>query len=449
MKILIADDEQNIRESISKFLKLENYEISLAANGISTKRALEEEVFDLVILDLKMPGMTGLELLEWMQKEGQTPPVIMISAYGEIKDAVNAMKLGAKDYLVKPFDPEELLIKIKRIASERKAIEKYSDPASSSSIEMIGDSKEIKKIKDDIRKIAHTSSNVLITGLSGTGKEIAARLIHDYSTRKDKVFYPINIGGIPENLLESELFGYEKGAFTGANSLKKGIFEIANGGTLFLDEIGDMPLFLQVKILRVLQDRKIQRLGATQLIPLDLRIISATNKNIETEVKEGKFREDLYYRLNVAKIHLPPLKERVEDVAPLVEYFIGKFNKSMNKNIDNIAEEALEALKRYNFPGNIRELENVIERAFIFCEGNRILLKDIEANLYLTDKSGDGASKQLSHEISGSIKDSEKRQIILALQRWDGNRTKAAAELGISRRTLINKIKYFSLSMIF
>lgn len=447
MKILIADDEQNIRESISKFLKLENYEIALAANGMSTKRALEEEVFDLVILDLKMPGMTGLELLEWMQKEGQTPPVIMISAYGEIKDAVNAMKLGAQDYLVKPFDPEELLIKIKRISSERKAIQKYSDPASSSSIEMIGDSKEIKKIKEDIKKIAHTSSNVLITGLSGTGKEIAARLIHDYSTRKDKVFYPINIGGIPENLLESELFGYEKGAFTGANSLKKGIFEIANGGTLFLDEIGDMPLFLQVKILRVLQDRKIQRLGATQLIPLDLRIISATNKNIEAEVKEGKFREDLYYRLNVAKIHLPPLKERVEDVAPLVRYFIGKFNKSMNKNIENITEDALEALKRYNFPGNIRELENIIERAFIFSEGDRILLKDVESYLNLPDKTE--SLKQLSHEISGSIKDSEKRQIILALQRWDGNRTKAAAELGISRRTLINKIKYFNLSMIF
>ncbi|HNZ27320.1 MAG TPA: sigma-54 dependent transcriptional regulator [Spirochaetota bacterium] len=444
MKILIVDDEQNIRESISKFLKLENYEISQAANGLSAKRALEEELFDLVILDLKIPGITGLELLEWMQKEGQTPPTIMISAYGEIKDAVNAMKLGAKDYLVKPFDPEELLIKIKRVASERKAIEKYSDPTSSSSIEMIGNSIEIMRIKENIKKIANTSSNVLITGASGTGKEIAARLIHDLSLRRDKTFYPINIGGIPENLLESELFGYEKGAFTGANSLKKGIFEVANGGTLFLDEIGDMPLFLQVKILRTLQDRKIQRLGATQLIPLDLRIISATNKEIETEVKEGKFREDLYYRLNVAKIHLPPLKDRIEDVAPLVRYFIEKFNKSMNKNIEGITEDALEALKRYDFPGNIRELENIIERVFIFCEGNKILLKDIESNINLPDRTK--PSKQLSHEISGSIKDAEKRQIILALQRWDGNRTKAAEELGISRRTLINKIKYYDIT---
>lgn len=447
MKILIADDEQNIRESISKFLKLENYEIIQSANGLSAKRALEEEVFDLVILDLKMPGMTGLELLEWMQKEGLTPPVIMISAYGEIRDAVNAMKLGARDYLTKPFDPEELLIKIKRAASERKALEKYTESAYNSSIDMIGESKEIKKIKEDIKKIASTTSNVLITGMSGTGKEIAARLIHDFSPRKDKVFYPINIGGIPENLLESELFGYEKGAFTGANSLKKGIFEVVNGGTLFLDEIGDMPLFLQVKILRVLQDRRIQRLGATQLLPLDLRIISATNKNIEAEVKEGKFREDLYYRLNVAKIHLPPLKERRKDIAPLARYFIRKFNKSMNKKIEDITEDALEALKSYNFPGNIRELENIIERAFIFCEGNRLLLKDVELNLNLTDRIE--SPKQLSREISGSIKDSEKRQIILALQRWDGNRTKAAAELGISRRTLINKIKYFSITTKF
>ncbi len=436
MKILIVDDEANISELISKFLKLENYKTELASNGLSAKRLLENEVFDLAVIDLKMPGMDGMELLKWISTEGPDVPVIMISAFGEINDAVAAMKLGAKDYIVKPFDPEELIIKIKRVFEEKILIRKIE--AGKNSIEadeFIGEAKEIKEIKELILKVSDTISSIIIIGESGTGKEILAGTIHKNSTRKNGPFIPINIGAIPENLLESELFGYEKGAFTGAVEKKLGLFEIANNGTLFLDEIGEMTINIQVKLLRVLQDKKISRLGGTQLIPIDVRFICATNKNLESLISEKKFREDLFFRLNVIRIKLPPLRERKEDIPLLIGHFIKKFNKIMRKSIKQIEPEVLIILQNYSFPGNIRELENIIERAFIYCEKEIITKKDID--IKFTNEN-----KMIK---TGTLKKNEKEMIISSLHKWEGNKTKAAKELGFTRRTLLNKIKEYDI----
>ncbi|MBN2735815.1 MAG: sigma-54-dependent Fis family transcriptional regulator [Spirochaetales bacterium] len=437
MKILVVDDEKNIRESIVRYLKLEKIEALSAENGLSAKRMLEEDSFDAAVIDLKMPGMNGLELLAWIKEQGPSIPVIMISAFGEINDAVEAMKKGAKDYLVKPFDPEELMIRIKRLVMEKVNQDRVNLGMSDSNpkLELYDNSSLSKKLMHLINKVAPTDSTVLITGESGTGKEVTARLIHSKSLRADRAFVPINIGGMPENLLESELFGYEKGAFTSANTQKKGIVEMASRGTLFLDEIGDMPLSLQVKLLRFLQDKKIQRLGGTQSIPIDLRIIAATNKNLKKLIEQNLFREDLYFRLNIISIELPPLREKIEEIDQLTGIFIKKFNKTMGRSITGITQKALKKLKDYHYPGNIRELENIIERAFILADTNEISEGDI-------DLSSDNKRKIT---ITGTLAELEKETILQALNRWEGNRTKAAEELGITRRTLFNKIKEYHL----
>ncbi|MBN2546905.1 MAG: sigma-54-dependent Fis family transcriptional regulator [Spirochaetes bacterium] len=436
MKILVVDDEKNITESIVKYLKLEKIKAEACSNGLSAKRILEEEVFDAAIFDLKMPGMSGIELLKWIHEQGPSIPVIIMSAYGEINDAVESMKLGAKDYIVKPFDPEELFIRIKRIVEENLIRQKVeSGKSAESGINFIGETKEINKIKQLIEKAANTPSNVLITGESGTGKEIVARLLHEKSDRKNNNFVPVNIGGIQENLLESELFGYEKGAFTGADNKKIGLFELSSNGTLFLDEIGDMSFNLQIKLLRVLQDKKIMRLGGLNYIPINVRFISATNKNLENLIKENKFREDLFFRLNVFKIELPPLRDRAEDIPLLTGYLIQKFNKIFKKNIKSINNEALKLLQSYNYPGNVRELENIIERAFIYCESETITTKEIDLKM-------DNRQDKIK---TGKIKDLEKKLIIEALQKWEGNKTKAADELGFTRRTLFNKLKEYKI----
>ena len=436
MKILVVDDEKNIRESVIKFLTINGFEALPANNGLAAKRLMEENVFDACIMDLKMPGMDGLELLGWMKNEGPSLPVIMISAYQDVKDAVEAMKLGAKDYIVKPFDPEELLLRLNRIIEENMTKMRISSMNySGSSMEnFIGNGTKAREIKKTIGKISGTKANVLITGESGTGKEVTARMIHNLSDMKGKPFVAINMGGIPDNLLESELFGYEKGAFTGAEARKTGLFELAKDGTLFLDEIGDLPMHLQVKILRTLQEKKIQRLGGLQVIPINSRIISATNRNLEELIKENKFREDLYFRLNIIRIELPPLRERKDDITALAEYFINKFNTSMDRKIKALTKEAIERLMSYDFPGNIRELENIMERAFIFCESEIIDARDIDLK-----------EKKTKHIKSGRLKDMEYEAIVEALRRWNGNRTHAAKELGFTRRTLINKIKEYGI----
>ncbi len=435
MKILIVDDEKKFCDVIVNVFEFEQMEVQVAENGLSAQRMLESEAFTAVVTDINMPGMDGLELLKWIQEEGPAVPVIMMSGYGEIAHAVEAMKLGARDYIVKPFDPEVLIVRLTRIVENqelKKQVElgkrKNSDPG-----DWIGESLKIAEIKTLVKKIAPTPATVLISGKSGTGKEVIARAIHRLSPRSGKPFIAINIGGVPENLLESELLGHERGAFTGANSRKIGLFELASPGTLFLDEIGDMPMHLQGKLLRVIQERKIQRLGGTRSIPVDVRILAATNKNLEDMIKNGLFREDMFYRLNVIRIEVPALKDRREDIPLLAGHIIKKFNTLIGKSIQEIHPKAIKALQSYDFPGNVRELENIIERAVILAETDAITLKDLGITpatpKYIIQK--------------GTLAEIEKQAILEDLIRGEGNRTRTAKELGITRKTLLSKIKEY------
>jgi two-component system response regulator AtoC len=437
MKILIVDDEQDICDRIARLLEFEQMEVLTAQNGLSAKRMLENEIIAAVVTDLSMPGMDGLSLLKWIKEEGPEVPVIMMSAYGDIADAVKAIKLGAQDYIVKPFDPDELLFRLKRIVENQKLQRQieFGQRKSLDAQDWIGENPRMLEIKTLLEKIAPTLSTVLITGESGTGKEVIARAIHQLSPRAENPFIAINIGGVPENLLESELFGYEKGAFTGATSRKHGMFELASSGTLFLDEIGDMPMQLQIKLLRVLQERKIQRLGGTQNFPIDVRILSATNKELEDRIKNDLFREDLYYRLKVIQITLPPLRERREDIPLLAGYFIKKYNSMVGKSVQGIAPDAIKALQGYNFPGNVRELENIIERAVILADTDMITLKELEVS----------PTAPKTFVKKGTLDDIQKQVIQEALLRWEGNKTKAAEELGITRQTILNKIKEYGI----
>jgi two-component system response regulator AtoC len=439
MRVLIVDDEKNIRESIRRYLYTENIETMAAENGLSAKRLLQEQVFSAGIVDLRMPGMDGLELLKWIREEGPRLPVIMISAYGEVQDAVEAMKLGAQDYVVKPFDPEELMVRLKTIVENQRLRDQIElgGRTEQPGIEGLGRTPGMLEIARTILKVADTPSTVLITGESGTGKEVIARLIHNLSSRSDSPFIPVNVGGIPESLLESELFGYERGAFTGAERRKTGLFEVASGGTLFLDEIGEMSVQLQVKLLRVLQDGKLQRLGAVDLIPVDTRIVAATNQDLQQKVRQKTFRDDLYYRLNVVHLAIPPLRERMEDLPLLIGQLLRKLNYKLGKSIREVDPPALEQLRRYSFPGNVRELENLLERALIFAEGQTLTPADL-------------ALPQGAPPVSlppTTLEKLERQAIIDALHRWEGNRTRAAAELGITRRTLLNKIKCFGIDL--
>ncbi len=448
MKILIVDDETNIRDLMVRYMKIEGIDGTGAENAYAAQRILREEPFDGILVDLKMPGMDGLEFVKWVRDEGFRMPIIMMSAHGEITDAVDALKNGVQDYIVKPFDPEEVIIKLKNLveAQHFKTLQEMEERLPQGRA-FIGESVPIRRVKELVSRIAQTNSSVLITGESGTGKEVVARSIHEQSPVSSGPFVAINIGGVPENLLESELFGYEKGAFTGAVSRKSGMFELANGGTLFLDEIGDMPLSLQVKILRVLQERSITRLGGTEPMPINARIICATNKELESMVREGKFREDLFFRLNVVRIHIPPLRERKDDIPLLVTWMLTKLNTNMGRHFSGLTPEAMEKLKNYNFYGNIRELENILERAAIFSDGDIITAENIELR---GDVLRPDQQEKIAHSADNenlSLKDVEKQAIEKALRRWEGNRTKAANELGITRRTLITKIAEYDLDV--
>ena len=447
MRILIVDDETNIRALMCRYMKIEGREGIGAENAYSAQRILREQPFDGILVDLKMPGMDGAEFVRWVRDEGFRMPIIMMSAHGEISDAVNAMKHGVQDFIVKPFAPEEVIIKLKNLveAQNFRTLQEMEERLPQERA-FIGESVQIRKIKDTISRIATTNSSVLITGESGTGKEVVARSIHEQSTVSSGPFVAINIGGVPENLLESELFGYEKGAFTGATGRKIGMFELANGGTLFLDEIGDMPYALQVKILRVLQERSITRLGGTEPIPINARIVCATNKDLESLVREGKFREDLFFRLNVVRIHIPPLRERKDDIPLLCAWIIKKLNINMGRHFSGLTPDAMEKLKNYDFYGNIRELENILERAAIFSDGDLISEDNIELRGDVLGHVKKSSEENVSTE-GMSLKEIEKQSIERALRRWEGNRTKAANELGITRRTLITKIEEYNLDI--
>ncbi len=454
MKILVVDDEKHIRESLKRILELEGMTADTAEDGPSAQLLFMDTIYDLVIMDLRMPGMDGHQLLGWMSREGILTPVLMISAHGDIHDAVEALKNGAKDYIVKPFEPDELVYKIRETVANRRKEEllEISRRTSGGGWKLVGEGVVINSLREQIARISGVSSTVLITGESGSGKEVAAREIHARAANADEPFVAVNVGSLPENLVESELFGYEKGAFTGAEGRKPGLFELAGKGTLFLDEIGEMPQAIQVKLLRVLQERRIRRLGGTRDIPVESRIISATNRTLEELVKEGRFREDLFYRLNVVRLVVPPLRDRLEDIPLLSDHLLSILTKRMGIAGVQISSEALSRLSSYSFPGNVRELENLLERGLIYCNNGLIGAEDID----LPDSSRSTAVSlnetplqvpEKPAESAASLKDIERGAIETALKRWNGNRTRAARELGISRRTIIYKIKEYALNL--
>jgi two-component system response regulator AtoC len=452
MRVLIADDEKNIRRTVADYFALEGIECEEAENGLSAQKYLAEEHFDGLVVDLRMPGMSGLELLDWLQREGRSIPTIMISAYGEISDAVAAMKAGAADYVTKPFDPDDLLIRLRRSVEDDR-LRRLASLDREPGPELESESSAMRKVLELAGKVAPTDSTVLITGESGTGKEVLARRIHESSPRADSPFVPINIGGIPEQLIESELFGHEKGAFTGADARKRGMIEVASGGTAFLDEIGDMPQHLQVKLLRVLQEHRIQRLGATTSIPVDVRFIAATNADLEARVADGRFREDLFYRLNVIRIKLPPLRDRPEDIPLLARHFLSTMRERTGSSVTAISPEAVRALQGYRFPGNVRELENMIERAVILAEESELTPVDFDlpeasgANGRTGKRASSGVAPRdaKGEPAPRTLRDTERAAIEAALYRNEWRRQQTADELGITRRTLLNKIKDYGL----
>lgn len=448
MRILIVDDERNIRESLQRLLSLEGIEAAVAADGREALALLRAEPFDALVTDLRMPVMGGQELLEQARAEGIRCPIFMMSALGEIRDAVNALKSGATDYLIKPFEPEDFMHKLKAAVSSRRLEDEAEvDVRTGAALNrLVGEGAAMRLLRRDIEKLAGSDATVLITGESGTGKEVVAREIHAGSPRSNEPFVAVNIGGIHESLMESELFGHEKGSFTGADARKPGLFELAGSGTIFLDEIGEMPPRLQVKLLRVLQERTVRRLGGMRDIPVPARIIAATNRNIEALVSEGGFREDLYYRLNVLRVEVPPLRDRRDDIPALAEYLLSRLRSRMSKGDIGLSTDALDALAGYSWPGNVRELENVLERALIYADGDLIRAVDLELPSGYRDA---GVAKAPSVVAAGSsvtsLEDLEREAIERALASHGGNRTRAAEALGISRRTMLYRIKRYGL----
>ena len=380
-KILIVDDELTIIEVLKKLLVKSGYSVTACLNGSNALDKLKEEVFDLMITDVRLPGIDGITLLQNATDLQSHMAVIVMTAYSEVEPAIAAMKNGAFDYVIKPFNFEELLITVQRALNYEMALAENEVLKSTLTANyhfniLVGDSEPMLRVYRLIEKVAKTNSTVLILGESGTGKELVAKALHSSSPRHDRPFITVNCAAMPENLLESELFGYVKGAFTGANTNKKGLFETANGGTIFLDEISAMPLSMQVKMLRVLQEKEIRRVGGTESVPVDIRVVAASNENLEEKIERGEFRNDLYYRLSVIPIEIPLLKDRVEDIPLLVSHFLEQYEKE-NKQPAAISQDALRALFLYKWPGNVRELENVLKRAATLCENNTVLLSDL------------------------------------------------------------------------
>jgi two-component system response regulator AtoC len=445
MKILIVDDEKNIRDSLQRLLELEGMKAETAESGEAARELIEHQRFDLALVDLRLPGISGQDLVEWIRAEGFLLPVIMISAHGEIPDAVKAIQAGARDFVEKPFDSKALIGKMRKIIGETNSrnVTEAETRGQPEKPRLVGEHPLMRELREKIRKVAATDSTVLITGESGCGKEVAARGIHDTSARRSEPFVAVNVGAIPEHLLESELFGHEKGAFTSADARRVGLFELAGSGTLFLDEIGEMPQVLQVKLLRVLQDRMIRRLGGTRDIPINARILSATNRDLEARVAEGLFREDLFYRLNVIRLAIPPLRDRKEDIPLLTEHLLPRLCGRLNCGGRKISAGALRKLMEYSFPGNVRELENILERAVIYSREGLIREEDIEGGPRPESPGPVPAAEGGAGTLL--LRSAERELIEKALEEHGGNRTRAAEALGISRRTIIYKIKEYGL----
>ena len=453
--VLIVDDEKNYPLILGAVLAEEGFEIITANSAAEALDCVEASDVDLVLTDMKMPVMSGIDLLERVKKKDPDLPVIMMTAHGTVDKAVEAMEKGAYSYLLKPFDNERLIIYVNKAISMYRVIKENRRLRSAVTTRfsfgnIIGKSKQMNSVFETIRKVAPTSATVLIEGESGTGKELVAKSIHFNSTRRDGPFVPVNCSALAESLLESELFGHEKGAFTGAVAMKKGRFELADGGTLFLDEIGELTPGLQVKLLRVLQEKTIERVGSAKTIAVNIRVIAATNKNLEKEMKAGRFREDLYYRLNVVNLRLPPLSQRREDIRLLLEHFLQKFagERKSDTPITGIAPEAERLFFDYDWPGNVRELENVIERIIILCTGDTITVEDlpnsfrqsVHNSLYLEGIPADA-------KLYDTLALIEKTMIVRAMEMSGNVQSRAAELLGIGKSGLNQKIKKYNLEI--
>jgi two-component system response regulator AtoC len=451
MTVLIIDDEPGLRQTVSLILADEGYEVHAASDGEEgLARALDVQP-DIILCDVRMPRLTGLEFLEKYREGNGSAMVIVMTAYGGMEMAIQAMKKGAYDYIQKPFSPDQLVLTLKK-AEERETLRREVTRLREEVgidrryRQIVAKSPAMTKALEVAAKVAKHPSPVLITGESGTGKELVARLIHDESDRARNAFVPVNCGAIPENLLESELFGYTKGAFTGADRDKPGLFEVASGGTLLLDEIGDMPVTLQVKLLRVLQESEIRRLGDTRSRQVDVRLIAATNKDLDEEVRAGDFRRDLFYRIAVVPIHLVPLRQRRDEIPLLVHHFIEQYNRKLKLDIRGIESEAMKTLLEYPWPGNVRELENTVERALVLSDGPKITQDDLPTtitNPVNPIDNPDLPDDELSVKKHSAIL--ERRLIKAALERTGGNKTRAADLLELSSRALLYKIREYGL----
>jgi len=445
-KILIVDDDPNFIKMIQYNLQKEDYAVDLASRGEEALQKVKEEMPELVFLDIKMPGLDGIEVLKQIKLLDRNVPVIMISGQGDIETAVEAMKAGAYDFISKPFEPNELLIKARNALKNRQLLEevgtlKFELEKKYQFENMIGKSPKMQKVFGEIENVLNSEVTVLIQGESGTGKELVAKAVHYNGFRKDRPFVVVNCAAIPETLLESELFGYERGAFTGALERKIGKFEKADGGTIFMDEIGEMPPATQAKLLRVLQEREIERLGGNDKIKVDVRIISATNKNLKEEVAAEKFREDLYYRVAVFPIYVPALREHREDIPLLIAHFLKVYNERAGKGVKSVSEKAMEVLMNYAWPGNIRELENVIERAVVLIKDSTIEPEHLPRELRAAalGKRGGGGGEILSLD---KLEENAVREAIAATA---GNISQAAKKLGIGRATFYRKVKKYGI----
>ena len=439
-RVLVVDDEPMVCLALTNWLEEENYFAQAVEDGPQAVKAVREENWDIVLLDLRMPGMDGMEVLKQVKEIAPQTVVIMMTAYASIPGAVQAMQEGAYDYIVKPLDVDQLTLMLKRIVEHQQLItenillrkrltEQYEYE------DIIGRSEAMQEVFSMIKAVTDTNATVLITGETGTGKELVARAIHSNSSQRYGPFVATSCGALPETLLESELFGYEKGAFTGADRTKKGRFELANEGTLFLDEVGDISMKTQIRLLRVLQEKSFSRLGGTEQIKVDVRLVSATNRDLVAAIEEGSFRSDLYYRLNVVSIQLPPLRERIDDVPLLAAHFINKYNVEFNKKFDRVDRKAMDLMMDYHWPGNVRELENVIERALVIDQGPQMMVKHLPfCNI----------ESPLTEEPR-SLQEVERSHIEKMLQRNDWNIAKTARLLNIDRSTLHKKIKKFGL----
>jgi two-component system NtrC family response regulator len=451
--ILIVDDEKNYLVVLEALLSSEGYEVMTAHNAQDALHLMQEADLDLIITDMKMPAMSGMQLLEESKKIKPEVPIIMMTAFGTIEMAVEAMKKQAYDYIAKPFKNEELKLTVKKalenyrlIKENRRLREALSERYRHGNI--IGRSKPMLKIYDLVGKVAQSKASILIAGPSGTGKELIAKAIHYESPRKERPFVSINCGALTETLLESELFGHEKGAFTGAIAMKKGRFELADGGTLFLDEIGEMPPSLQIKLLRVLQEMEFERVGGTRSIKVDVRVLSASNRNLKEEVAEGLFREDLFYRLNVITIEVPPLRERSEDIKLLVHHFIEKYRKDDGKGEIEISPEAWKALYQYHWPGNVRELENVIERAVVLRSDNFIRIEDLPIELSGNQEELDVEGFiPLNAPLQQTLEAIEEKLIRRALKNCDNVQSRAAELLGITKSLMQHKLRKYNITL--